>query len=106
MGIEDKRKTVWNDTLIYITIAYFFINTAFFFHMTTMNGGSSLAYVFILPIFWLLTIILVGIFAYNQRKILFDKNRKKTSIILLILCTPFPYIIIGQIIGLLIGGYY
>ena len=105
MEIEDKMKIVWNDTLIYITVAYFFINTAFFFHMTSMNGGSSLVYVIILPIFWLLTIIIVGIFAYNQRKILFEKERKKTSIILLTLCTPFPYIIIGQIIGLLIGGF-
>lgn len=102
---DELIKRVWNDTLLYISIAYFFINIAFFFHMTTMNGGGSMIYVFILPIFWLTTIIGVSIFAYNQRKLLFEKSRKKISIILLILCTPFPYLILGQIIGLLFGDY-
>ena len=68
-----------------------------------MNGGGGIIYVFILPTLWLVTIIGVSIFAYKKRKIFFEKRRKKISITLLILCTPFPYLILGQIIGLLFG---
>ena len=100
---EELLERVCNDTLIYITIAYFFINVASYFHMTSMNGGGGIVYVFILPIFWLVTVTGVSIFAYKKKEILFKKSRKKISILLLILCTPFPYIILGQIIGLVLG---
>ena len=96
---------VSNDTLMYITAAYFFINIASYLHMTSMNGGGSIIYIFFLPFFWLATFIGVSAFAYNKRKILFEKSRKKISIVLMICCTPFPYILLGQIIRLLLGEY-
>jgi len=100
---EEKLKTVWNETLIYIAVGYFLIHVAFYFIMMSMEGGSSLAFVFILPIFWIVTIIGVGIFAYQKRAAFFEKKKKIRSIILLIFCTPFPLILLGQIVGLIIG---
>ena len=97
----EKKKIKWNENLIYIFLTYLFINGAFIFHATTLNGGSSLGYIYILPIFWLIAIIIIGIFAYLKRKILFEKNTKRTSILLIILCTPIPYIILVQIFGLI-----
>jgi heme/copper-type cytochrome/quinol oxidase subunit 2 len=98
---KEKLKLKWNENLIYTFLTYLFINGAFIFHATTLNGGSSLGYVYILPIFWLIAIIIIGIFAYSKRKILFEKNTKRTSILLIILCTPIPYIILVQIFGLI-----
>jgi hypothetical protein len=95
-----KEKFKWNENLIYITLTYLFINAAFFFHASTMNGGGSLVYIYIFPFFWLISIILIGIFTYSQRKILFEKRSKKTSILLLAFCTPIPYIILIQIFGI------
>lgn len=100
---ESLEKRVSNEVLLYITIAYFFINVASYFHMTTMNGGGGMIYIYILPVIWLGTIIGVSLFAFIKRKILFEKSQKKTSILLLILCTPFPYLLIGKIINLLFG---
>ncbi|PCI09742.1 MAG: hypothetical protein COB73_04830 [Flavobacteriaceae bacterium] len=100
---EEKLKAVWNETLIYITVGYFFIHVAFYFIMMSMNGGSSLAFVFVLPVFWVLTIIGVGVFAYQKREALFEKKKKNRSIILLLFCTPFPFIVFGQILGLIFG---
>ncbi len=97
-----KKPMKWNENFIYLTLAYFFINAAFIFHATSMNGGSSLGYIYILPVFWLIFIIGAGFFAYNKRKTLFDKKTKKSSILLLSLCTPIPYIIIVQIFGLIL----
>ena len=99
--MAEKEKLKWNENLILITLAYLFINVAFFFHASTMNGGGSLGYVFIFPIFWLISIILIGGFAYNQKKILFEKSSKMTTILLLAFCTPIPYIILLQIFGLI-----
>lgn len=100
---EEKLKAVWNETLIYIAVGYFLIHVAFYFIMMSMEGGSSLAFVYILPIFWIVTMIGVGIFAYQKRSALFVKKKKKRSIILLLLCTPFPLILLGQIVGLIFG---
>lgn len=96
----EKEKFKWNENLIYITLTYIFINTAFFIHASSINGGGSLGYVFIFPVFWLIYIILIGIYAYKQRELLFEKNSKKTSTLLLIFCTPIPYIVLIQIYGI------
>lgn len=103
--LEKKERLKWNENLIYIFLIYIFINGAFIFHASTLTGGSSLGYIYILPAFWLIAIIFVGIFAYSKRKILFEQNSKKTSILLLALCTPIPYIILIQIYGIIFNVF-
>jgi hypothetical protein len=97
----EKEKLKWNENLIYFVLIYIVINALFVLHASTLNGGSSLGYLFILPLFWLSYIIFAGIYSYNQRQILFEKKTKKTSIFLLFLCTPFPYLILVQVYFLL-----
>ena len=103
--MKKKEKLKWNENLIYIFLTYLFINGAFIFHASTMTGGSSLGYIYIFPVFWLITIITVGIFAYSKRKILFEKRTKKTSILLIIFCTPIPYIILIQVFGIIFSVF-
>jgi hypothetical protein len=63
-----------------------------------MNGGSSMIYIFIFPIFWILTILIACFWSYKQKDIWFRKDIKPSSIILLFFCTPIPLFIFGGLL--------
>ncbi|TXD72141.1 hypothetical protein [Aequorivita antarctica] len=77
-----------NKTLTIIAIGFLIINLFFFKNAETLNGGRAMIYIFIFPLFWILTLITVGILAYKNRKEWFSNEMKVSTIILLILCTP------------------
>jgi hypothetical protein len=43
-------------------------------------------YIIIFPLFWIITLITVGVLAYKNRKEWFGKEMKVSTIILFILC--------------------
>jgi hypothetical protein len=88
----------WNTTLMWFTFGFIVINSLFYLHLSSMNGGSSMIYVFIFPIFWLLTIFVVGFWSYKQRYILFEKDIRTSSFILLFFCTPIPIFLLGALL--------
>ena len=63
-----------------------------------MNGGSSLIYALIYPFFWLLTIITVSVLTYKKRKNWLSKQQKISTIILLVFCTPLPFLTFSSLI--------
>ncbi|MEH6764610.1 MAG: hypothetical protein V7655_08915 [Aequorivita antarctica] len=77
-----------NKTLTIIAIGFLLINLFFFKNAETLNGGRAMIYIFIFPLFWILTLITVGILAYKNRKEWFSNEMKVSTVILLILCTP------------------
>lgn len=85
-----KTKIKWNKTLLIITIIFFVINILFFKNAESENlrGGKAMIYVIIIPVFWIVTMIIVGILAFKNRKKWFNNELRISTIILLILCTP------------------
>jgi hypothetical protein len=77
-----------NKTLLIITICFLIINFLFFKHSETLNGGRAMIYIIIIPLFWIITLITVGILAYKKRKKWFGREMKFSTIALLILCSP------------------
>ncbi|WP_143185698.1 hypothetical protein [Psychroflexus salarius] len=53
-----------------------------------MNGGRAMIYIIIFPVFWIATLVTVGILAYRNRKKWFNKKMRISTIVFLILCTP------------------
>lgn len=88
----------WNQTLLKIAIGYSVINILFYTHILNLNGGSSLIYVLIYPLFWLLTIIIISALTYKKRKSWLSKQLKVSTIILLVFCTPLPLLICSSLI--------
>ena len=78
----------WNKTLSLIVIIYLIINLLFFRNIKTLNGGRAMIYLIILPLFWIVTLITVGILAYKRRKEWFNNELIISTILLLVLCTP------------------
>ncbi len=87
----------WNITLTWFTLVFIFINLLFYLHSSSMNGGSSIIYIFIYPIFWLLTLFIVTFWSYKQRDIWFKKDIKTSTFILLFFCTPIPLFLFGAL---------
>jgi hypothetical protein len=87
----------WNITLVSIAITYILINILFYLHSRTMEGGSSLIYVIIYPAFWLITLIVVGIWTYIKKGFLFQKDSITATLILLFFCTPLPLLIASKL---------
>ncbi len=77
-----------NKILLIITIAFLIINLFFFKNAETLNGGKAMIYIILFPLFWIATLITVGVLAYNNRKEWFSREMKFSTIIFLILCTP------------------
>ncbi len=77
-----------NKTLLLIAIGFLIINLFFFKNSETLNGGRAMIYIIIFPLFWVTTLIIVGILAYRNRKEWFNKEMKISTIVFLILCTP------------------
>ncbi|WP_282124725.1 hypothetical protein [Algibacter mikhailovii] len=77
-----------NKTLLFIAIGFLIINVFFFKNAETLNGGRAMIYIFIFPLFWIATLITVGILAYKNRKEWFSKEMKISTIFFMILCTP------------------
>lgn len=88
----------WNITLTWFTLGFILTNFLFYLHISTMNGGSSIIYIFIYPIFWLLTILIAGLWSYKQRHFWFKKDVKTSSFILLFFCTPVPIFLFSALI--------
>ena len=77
-----------NKTLLIIVIGFLIINLFFFKNSETLNGGRAMIYIIFFPLFWIGTLIAVGILAYRNRKEWFSKEMKISTIIFLILCIP------------------
>ena len=77
-----------NKKLLIIAICFLIINMFFFKNTETLNGGKAMIYLFIFPLFWIATLITVGILSYKNRKEWFSKEMKISTIVFLILCTP------------------
>lgn len=80
-----------NRTLLSIAIAYNIINFLFWQHILTMPDATSMIYVIIFPVFWIITIIIVAILAFKNKAIWFKKNYKLSTIIGLFFCTPMLF---------------
>ena len=78
----------WNRTLTYFAIGFLLINFFFSKNIETLHGGRAMIYIFIYPIFWVLTLITVGILTYKNRKKWLSKEMKISTGILLIFCSP------------------
>lgn len=87
-----------NQTLLMIVLGYTLINILFYTHILNLNGGSSLIYVLIYPVFWILTIFIVSVLTYKRRKSWLSKQQKKSTIFFLIFCTPIPLLLLYYII--------
>ena len=77
-----------NKTLLLIAIGFLIINLFFFKNSETLNGGRAMIYIIIFPLFWIATLITVGILAFKNRKEWFSKEMIISTIAFLILCTP------------------
>ena len=77
-----------NKVLLCIAIGFLIINWLLFEHSTTLNGGGAMIYIFIFPLFWILTVVIVGVLGYRNRKEWFAKEMKISTIVFMILCTP------------------
>lgn len=88
----------WNQTLLMIVLGYTLINILFYTNMLNINGGGSLIYVLIYPVFWLITIIIISVLTYNRRKSWLSKQQKTSTIFLFIFCTPIPLLIVYNLI--------
>lgn len=78
----------WNKTLLIFTLGFLLINFLFLKNSETLSGGRAMIYLYIFPLFWLATLITVGIVAYRNRKEWFSKRMRSSTILFLILCTP------------------
>ena len=77
-----------NKTLLIIAIGFLIINVFFFKNSETLNGGRAMIYIIVFPLFWIVTLMTVGILAYRNRKEWFSKEMKISTILFMILCTP------------------
>ena len=87
----------WNKTLTYFAIGFLLINFLFSENMETLNGGKAMIYIFIYPLFWILTLIIVGVLTYKNRKKWLNKEMKISTIILLICCSPISILIFSTL---------
>jgi|TARA_B110000027_G_C16092247_1_gene289025 hypothetical protein len=78
----------WNKTLSIIALFFLIINFLFTKNAETLNGGRAMIYIFIFPLFWIGTLITVGVLAYKKRKKWFSSELRISTIILLALCSP------------------
>lgn len=53
-----------------------------------MPDATSMIYIIIFPVFWIITIIIVAILTFKNKTIWFEKNYKVSTIIGLFFCTP------------------
>lgn len=81
-----------NITATLIAVIYNIINFLFWLHISAMPNATSMVYVFIYPCFWIITLIIVGVLAYRNKRVWFTKAYKASTIIALFFCTPFPFI--------------
>lgn len=86
-----------NYTLLWITIIFIFINILLAWDMSNCTGGTSLIYVLIFPLFWGITLVIVGVLSYIKRKVWFQEQIKFSTIILIFLCTPFLPLVYSKI---------
>jgi hypothetical protein len=90
-------KMKWNKTLTYFAIGFLLINLLFSENMETLNGGKAMIYIFIYPLFWILTLIIVGVLTYKNRKKWLNKEMKISTTILLICCSPLSIMIFSAL---------
>jgi len=77
-----------NKILLIIAVGFLLINLLFYKNAETLNGGRAMIYIIIYPLFWIITLITVGILAYKRRNEWYTNELKISTIILLLLCTP------------------
>ena len=85
-----------NNPLIIIALIFNLVNLLMWRHLSTMPNATSMVYLVIYPIFWILTMILVGILAFRNRKKWFEKSFILFTILALVFCTPFPILLISK----------
>jgi energy-coupling factor transporter transmembrane protein EcfT len=86
-----------NKTLSIIAIIYLTINLLFYLHASSLNGGSSMGYIFIFPAFWIITLVTVIVLAIKYRNTWFKKKYLLSTLIALFFCTPVAISIITLI---------
>jgi amino acid transporter len=87
-----------NKSLLIVTLVYLVINFLFFKNAESLQGGKSMIYIVIFPVFWIITLIVVGILAFKNRKKWFKKDLRISTIILLILCTPLSVLFFSYLV--------
>lgn len=88
----------WNIELTWFALGFILINFFFYLHASSMNGGGSMIYIFIFPSFWILTLLILALWGYNQRHCWFKENLRTSSFILLFFCTPIPLFVFSSLI--------
>lgn len=84
-------------TLLSIAIIYNIINFLFWQHILTMPNATSMIYIIIFPVFWIITIIIVTILTFKNKLIWFKKEYKLSTIIGLFFCTPIFFLFVRSI---------
>lgn len=82
-----------------IALIYTVINILSYKHAISLNGGGSMGYVLIFPIFWIATALLIIALSIRNRKLWFRKEFLFSTSISLLLCTPFPLLLVGNFTG-------
>ena len=83
-----------NKTVLSIAIAYNIINFLFWKHIENMNDATSMIYLFILPLFWFISIIFLVILGLKNKLTWFNENYRISTIIILLFCTPIFFLTI------------
>jgi hypothetical protein len=80
-----------NKTILSIAIIYNLINFLFWEHIKIMNNATSMIYLLIFPIFWIISIIILIILALKNKSNWFNVNYKITTIISLFFVLQFCF---------------
>ncbi|GAB2973635.1 hypothetical protein GCM10027049_04680 [Mucilaginibacter puniceus] len=78
-----------------IALIYTVINVLFYMHATTLTGGASMGYVFIFPMFWIITALGIIVLSIRKRKSWFSKDLLLSTLVSLLFCTPIPLLAVG-----------
>lgn len=87
-----------NKTILSIAIIYNLINFLFWEHIKIMNNATSMIYLLIFPIFWIISIIILIILALKNKSNWFNVNYKITTIISLFFVLQFCFQDLGTLI--------
>jgi len=80
-----------NKTVLSIAIVYNVINFMFWQYIKTTTGASSMIFIFIFPVFWIISILVVTILAFKNKATWFQKGYKASTIVGILVCTPILF---------------
>jgi hypothetical protein len=83
-----------NKTLFVLALIYNGINFGLMKILTSMNGGSSMIFLLIYPLFWILSLVIVGVLTSKLRRLWFNKSYKLSTNVLLVFCSPLVFLVI------------